>query len=448
MESEIKCSNKKHPEINAIKYCPDCNIYLCNKCLNYHSELLENHQVYNISKKIQDIFTGICTESNHKSPLEFFCKTHNKLCCSSCLSKLKGKESGQHFNCEVCLIEEIKEDKKLKLNENLKYMEGLYQKIEGSINELKNIFKNISENKENLKLKISKIFTNIKNAINEREEILLLEVDNFYNKTYFKEDLIKKGEKIPNQIKIYKEKGELLNKEWDNDNKLKNVINDCIIIENSIKNMKEIDESIIKYKSEKNIIKFLPEEDNLINEFIGKIKIFGEVVNEEDSNLHFKFKEGNNYIISINGNVATKNQGGNKWNCIIIGDKEIPKNRISKWKVKINSVAKSDSSYDLCIGIGPNQFKGNLFDECWSICKKGTCGIALYMKDKFIDIKNYENKIKKGDIIEVIVDRKLGNLSFRVNDFDCGIVCSEIPKEENLYPTIVLYEQNHSIEIV
>ena len=134
MESEIKCSNKKHSEINAVRFCQECNIYLCNKCLNYHSELHENHKAYNIDKKIQEIFTGICGESNHKAPLEFYCKSHNKLCCSSCLSKLKGKENGQHFNCEVCLIEEIKEEKKIKLNENLKYMEEEGKKFAQEIN--------------------------------------------------------------------------------------------------------------------------------------------------------------------------------------------------------------------------------------------------------------------------------------------------------------------------
>ena len=448
MESEIKCSNKKHSEINAIRFCPECNTYLCNKCLNYHSELHEDHKVYNIDTKIQDIFTGICKESNHKAPLEFYCKSHNKLCCSSCLSKLKGKESGQHSNCEVCLIEEIKEEKKVKLNENLKYMEDIGKKIEELINELKNIFKNISESKEAIKLKIAKVFTNIRNVINNREDELLLEVDNIYNKIYFKEDLIKKGEKIPNQIKLYKEKGELLNKDWENDNKLNNVINDCITIENNINNIKEINESIIKYKSEINTIKFLPEEDNLINEFLGKIKNFGEIINEEESNFHFKFKEGNNYIISNNGLVATKNKGDDDWNCVFVGDREIPKNRISKWKIKINTDVRYNCTYDLFVGIGPNQFNGILFDECWSICKNGTEGVCFYMQKQFIAFKNYKNKIKKDDIIEVIVDRKLGNLSFCVNDFNCGIVWTAIPKEESLYPTIVLYEQNHSIELV
>ena len=56
--------------------------------------------------------------------------------------------------------------------------------------------------------------------------------------------------------------------------------------------------------------------------------------------------------------------------------------------------------------------------------------------------------MKAGDIIEVIVDRKNGNLSFAVNDVNYGIAYTTIPNEAKLYPTIILYEQGLSVEIV
>ena len=76
MENLKKCSNKKHSDINAIKYCIECKLFLCNKCTNYHSELLDTHHLYNIDIKIEDIFTGKCKEINHTDELEFYCKTH------------------------------------------------------------------------------------------------------------------------------------------------------------------------------------------------------------------------------------------------------------------------------------------------------------------------------------------------------------------------------------
>ena len=111
MENQQKCSLKKHQENNAISYCSECNIYLCNKCGNHHSELFENHSVFNLDKNAQEIFTGICKEFNHKNELIYYCKDHNILCCAACLSKIKDKENGKHHDCNVCTIEEIKNEK-------------------------------------------------------------------------------------------------------------------------------------------------------------------------------------------------------------------------------------------------------------------------------------------------------------------------------------------------
>ena len=58
-------------------------------------------------------------------------------------------------------------------------------------------------------------------------------------------------------MKIYLEKGKLLEKEQDGDNnKLNSKINDCINIDNNIKNIIEINESIAKCNSQEINIKF------------------------------------------------------------------------------------------------------------------------------------------------------------------------------------------------
>ena len=113
MENQRKCSLNEHKEINAINYCTKCNIYMCNKCLKFHSEIFRNHSLINLEKENGDIFIDICKEENHQNKLEFFCKNHNTLCCVACISKIKKDKYGQHFNCEVYNIEEIKEEKKV-----------------------------------------------------------------------------------------------------------------------------------------------------------------------------------------------------------------------------------------------------------------------------------------------------------------------------------------------
>ena len=217
MEGKMKCSSEEHKEINAISFCPECRIYMCNKCENIHSSFFKNHQFYKLNKE-EEIFTGYCQEKNHPNKLEYFCKDHNQLCCSTCIAKLNEKGDGQHKDCNVCSIEKIKEEKKNKLKENIKYLEDIESKFNENMKQLKEFFEKIDKNKEDLKLKVQNIFTKIRNALNDREIQLLLEIDDVYNNKYFDKNIIKKGEKLPKQIKLSLEKGKLIDKEWDNNN--------------------------------------------------------------------------------------------------------------------------------------------------------------------------------------------------------------------------------------
>ena len=117
-----KCSLKKHNKDEAIILCRECQIYMCKICYKHHSELFDEHNLKilenNDNKDINNLFTGLCTEENHSDNLDYFCKNHNKLCCAACISKIKRNGNGQHTDCEVCNIEEIKEEKEKLLKEN------------------------------------------------------------------------------------------------------------------------------------------------------------------------------------------------------------------------------------------------------------------------------------------------------------------------------------------
>ena len=288
-----KCSSKKHLEIDAVNYCQECKLFLCNKCLNLHSELHENHTLYFLDKDINDIFTDICKYKNHFDKLEFYCKNHNELCCLACICKIINEGYNQHKDCEVCKIKDIENEKKSKLKENIKCLEDLSKKLQKSINELKILFEKINENKELLKLNVQKIFTKIRNCLNDREDEILLEIDNQFDKIYCNEDIIKESEKLPNKTKILLQKGKKIDKEWNN-NKLNLLINDCINIENNIKEINNINEKIKKCNLNQQMkIKFYPEEEDEINKFLEKIKSFGNI---SDTNYIYKFKKCPNNI--------------------------------------------------------------------------------------------------------------------------------------------------------
>ena len=120
--------------------------------------------------------------------------------------------------------------------------------------------------------------------------------------------------------------------------------------------------------------------------------------------------------------IAIKTSGGNYWNCSIIGDREIPKNKIIKWKIRLNNFEIEDNFWNILIGIGSNNLnnENNFHLKCLSfIC--GTSSLSIISGK---ETKYNSGELKKGDIIEVIVDRKAGNISFGVNGKNHGIAYS------------------------
>ena len=269
-----KCTVKEHKNIDAVYYCQDCKIYICNKCFNNHQAFFQNHQINNIDNN-REIFLDKCTEKSHFNKLEFYCKNHNQLCCVLCISKIKAKDYGQHKDCEVCLIEDIREEKKNKLKDNIKYLEDLSKDLNYTIKELKLLFKKNEEKKEEIKLKIQKIFTQIRTALNEREDELLSEVDKKFVNLFGEEDIIKESEKLPNKINISLEKGKLLDNDWNDNNKLSFSLNNCIDIEDNIKKINIINDNIQKCKLNKDVNISFNIDDDYLNNYLKNIKTFG-----------------------------------------------------------------------------------------------------------------------------------------------------------------------------
>ena len=286
---------------------------MCNKCENFHSELFQNHHEYKLDKEKNYIFTGYCTVENHNEELEYFCKTHNQLCCGLCITKIKKKGKGQHTECDICTIEDIKEDKKNKLKQNIKTLEDLSNILDNSIKQLRLIFEKISENKEELKLKIQNIFTKIRSYINEREDKILMDLEEMYNNLYFKEDIVKESEKLPNKVKISLQKGKTIDKEWEEEYKLNNTINDCINIENNIRDINIINENINKSKESFNLkVEFIPEIQINKNNIFEEIKNFGKIYYTNIKYINFLkniiiIKKNYFYIENIKNWINSKN---------------------------------------------------------------------------------------------------------------------------------------------
>ena len=435
-----KCTFKDHKEIDANSYCLECKAYMCNKCEIFHSKFVQNHNTYTLDKDITEIFTGLCKEQKHNDELEYFCKTHNELCCAACLCKIKKGDNGKHKDCDACIIEDIKSEKLNKLKENIKYLEEISNTFEDPIDKIKKFFEKINEEKEVLKLKVQKIFTKIRNELNNREDELLSEIDKRYDEIYFKEEIIKESEKLPNKIKLSLEKGKMLEKEYNND-KLVSLINDCINIENNVKNINIIQENVKKCNDLTNIkIDFFPKEEG-VNEILNVFKKFGQVADQNDYGL-FKFQWENHDNCELsNKNKKIKKIKNKGWNTNIKGNKILRKNMMNTFKIRVNNIDRDKSGLSFGLArVSCNFSSDNLYCEEWNF----NCSNFHYNSK----LKSFKNEqINKNDIITFIVDLNKGSLSVKKNDNNLGTIY-DIPKNEDLIPCISIYYVGNEIEII
>ena len=309
-ENTKKCSLENHSENRAVLYCYDCKIYMCNKCENHHSELFKNHHQIKLDKfkNINEIFTGICKEKNHPYDLKYFCKDHNKLCCAECITKFKGKEHGQHSECNVCSIEDIENEKKSNLKENISRLNNLSESLEQSIEELKKIFEKLEKSKEEIKINIQTVFTKLRTAINDREDELLSNVDKEFNTIFYNENIIKEIDKLPNKVKNSLIEGKSIDNNWGDNNRLNFSINGCLIIENNINEMNKINLNMAKFKSIHNEITFIYTDDEN-NNIMNHINNLGLITGIPNSEIITK-----NDFIKINGWIGGNNHFILKYN--------------------------------------------------------------------------------------------------------------------------------------
>ena len=271
---EPKCSSIDHKNTNAIIFCQICKVYLCNKCQIFHSKIFQNHITQNISKENQEIFTGLCSEKDHINTLEYYCKTHNKLCCVACISKIKDDKNGNHKDCDIYKLIDIKSEKEKEFKEDYAKLQELSKSLEPTVNKFKTLKEEINKNKEDLIMEIQKVFTNLRNILNSREDQILNQVEEVYKKVYFDDNIIKDCEKLNEKVKKCLES---INKLNDIKNELNYVINYYIEFGNNLNKINELNQKMIKCNS--NNIRITFEVNN--KELENIIKKYGNINQNE-----------------------------------------------------------------------------------------------------------------------------------------------------------------------
>ena len=121
-----------------------------------------------------------------------------------------------------------------------------------------------------------KIFTKLNAALNKREDEIISDIEKKFSESYFDENIIKQGKKLPQKIKAPLDKAKIIEEKWKNNEELCYVINDSLEIEKDNANIKEINENINKCNGLIVNIYFRPNEKGIM-EFINSINNFGTV---------------------------------------------------------------------------------------------------------------------------------------------------------------------------
>ena len=468
---QSNCSAKDHQEIKAISFCQECRLYMCENCKKIHLDLYNHHQL-DLNDEKHDMLLGICKENNHNYNLEYFCKTHNKLICLACIASIKQKGKGQHKNCKVCIIEDIKEEKAKKLKENIAILESLYNSVKESLENVKKNIEDVDIKKEEMKINIQKIFTKIRNEINNKEDELLLKIDKKFDNLVFKESSLKDYDKSSKSIKIFLDEKNLVDKEWKDENII-SLINECINVENNIKNLKKLSNDLKKNESKKiyNVDNNFQEEQ--INNFIKSISTLGDIY------YNFEFEnntdEKQKYILSGEiENIITKNVEDKKWLRIL--SKNILKNKKEYcWKIKIlNSKNK-----EIMVGVAQKEtkmvyqnFNYNMYPFPYLVLdsrdflidflnkenKNGSisnlgwyfrCSNSKLYSDSPQDFRDKKTKLNKIiDEIKIIMNMEKGILKFIIGNEDKCEIYENIPINEPIVPAVLLYDNNDSVQII
>ena len=446
MESLFKrCYTKSHWNKKATKRCFTCNKDFCEICAGAHSRCDRKHELHSLDTDSKNFnFTGLCKEDNH-TKLNYFCKTHNNLCCAACLCKIKEKGDGQHTECNACHIDEIKDEKKTKLNNCINILKNLLKNNKKMLKEIKRIYDKNKPKKDEIKQNIKNIFNKFRNLLDKREKELLSELDTLFEKIFFNEEFINNYKKIPNKIENNLKIAKAVIEKWEEDEhngKLNIIINDCVSIEKSLEKFLKIKEKIdslgpntcIKFNEGNNDIELISE----------KIKNFGDISCYDykyifnpcpiDINIKRKF-----IISGEKNNIIEKQESCFVWTgttCLY----ELKKPFEYKWKIRIKKIV----TKQIMIGVVPSDF--NIEDIDFSDFTHNIKGWFFYCYDNRLysgPPHNYRNKASSItnliDEITVVMNMNSMTLKFMINNKDKEIQYCDIPVDKPLFPAVCLF---------
>ena len=305
-----KCQNcfKKNDNSFVLKFCLDCNIIFCDKCIMKHLDYYPNHKIinnedYNIrcKKHLNEFYVGYCITCNEKICNECkktrIHKSHQKYDHIEILPNEKDLNIINNFNNMIkdelinyqnkVNLQAIEEEKNNEINIIIEKYKNLNENIEKKYNEIIQQFleKNIKKKEEEI----------TKNIEKENEDIIITQFKYENKKKEYEEN---NQFYIDNHINIIKLNNILVNSyKKQKDNNL-----------NYIENISKIVESINQYNQKQTVtnLKMIKEKYELILDPEGTcLKVKNDNINNEISNIIFQYPFNNLKEINISSKSLT-----------------------------------------------------------------------------------------------------------------------------------------------
>ena len=158
---------------------------------------------------------------------------------------------------------------------------------------------------------------------------------------------------------------------------------------------------------------------------------------EEEKKIKFQWENNDNFELS-NNNKRLKKIKNRGWNSNVKGNKILRKNAINIFKIRVNNINSDKTGLLFEIEKASANSTKPSYEE-WNMSCFNT---SLYKYQNF-----KKEKINKGDIVTFIVDLNKGSLSVKKNDISLGVLY-DIPKNEDLVPSVLIFYEGDEIEII
>ena len=324
--SLIKC--QRHSS-KAQKFCKECKIFLCEKCITSHNELFTQHSLEEANKQLKSIVNSNITCKKHTKEYVEYCKTCKLSLCPACINDLKIYSTHKGH-----VVVQYKKYIDLVKEQNKKMQFSTYDNFLTFVNKIEENFnKQFNDNKtkalkafEDLGELIKKFSDEFKNAMEikfNKKNIVMSIIKKVYENYYNDFKSFNSGNKniklIKYLSKTYNEFAEI-NFSSELDNEIVNVMYKLInkMKKKNINNSIKISYSYFSKKALKLSKKIKDEEikgkNNKINDII-QSKDEKIIIGNEDGKIRISNKNGSCEVI------LSDHKGGVRALCLLEKDR-------------------------------------------------------------------------------------------------------------------------------